>query len=223
MAPSFTLFNQSFDSFGDGNYFNVDSTLQNDSFGMTQSIEEDAAQLLHKKSSVGDVSQQLLTAKSGPLNINYSPVNSFGGGSTQQQPPSRRGGNMMILGDARSSSPTQVLEMYRSYSGAGSNARQDPLDDAHMRMSAGGSFGQGPSLSYASNSGRAFVDAPPPAYFSSEPMRSNDSCDGVPRFYVMLRRFKSAFEDCTFLLPGLQAALQESSTGAADGNEDTVS
>lgn len=202
MAPSFTLFNQSFDSFGDGNYFNVDTSLQNDSFGMaqTKSIDEDAAQLLQKKSSMGEASaQQLLTAGSGPLTIGYSPVNSFGNGSMPAS--NRRGGNMMLLGDARSSSPTQVLGMYRSYSGGGSNApRPETLDDAHMRMSAGGSFGQGPSLSYTSNSGRQFGDAPPGYY--GGPMRSSDSGDRTPPFYVMLRRFKSAFKNCTFLLRG---------------------
>ena len=35
MAPSFTLFNQSFDSFA-GDYFNVDAALHNDSFGMVR-------------------------------------------------------------------------------------------------------------------------------------------------------------------------------------------
>jgi hypothetical protein len=56
IAPSLTLINQSFNSVGDGNYFNVDSTLQNDSFGLdggrAKSVDEDAAQLLQMNSSI---------------------------------------------------------------------------------------------------------------------------------------------------------------------------
>ena len=124
---------------------------------------------------------------------------------------------MMVLGgsDARSASPTQVLGMYRSYSGGGS-ARPDTLEDAHMRMSVGGSFGHAPSLSYTSNSGRHFGEAPP-GYFSG-PVRSGDSGDRMPHFYAMLRKFRMAFKNCTFLLPGLKAALLESPISEVDAD-----
>jgi len=107
MAPSFSLFNQSFDSFGDGNYF----SLQNESFGMsrTKSDGGELQQLLHKNSS------SLAPSSSGPLTIGYSPVNSFGT-ATAGRRGSSVAGSTMVLERSERSSPTQVL--YRSYSGA---------------------------------------------------------------------------------------------------------
>lgn len=209
MAPSFNLFNQSFDSFGDTQYFNVDSTLQNDSFGIVRTgsgENEGAAQMLQTTaSSGGNFSQQMLTATgSGALTIGYSPVNSFGNVLASAAP--RRGSNMMVLGggsDLRAASPTQVLGMYPSYSGR--SGPQGPLDDSHLRMSVG-SFG-GP-MSY----GRPPYGDPTssPYYgYNAGPSRSHESSDRSPSFYTHLRKYKAAFKDCTFLLPGLKAALLE--------------
>jgi hypothetical protein len=214
MAPSFNLFNQSFDSFGDTQYFNVDSTLQNDSFGIvrTGSVEnEGAAQMLQTTaSSGGNFAQQMLTATgSGALTIGYSPVNSFGTVLASAAPP-RRSGNMMVLGggsDLRGASPTQELGMYPSYSGSGAprSGPSGPLDDSHLRMSVG-SFG-GP-MSY----GRPPYSDPSssPYYcYNAGPSRSHESSERSPSFYAHLRKYKAAFKDCTFLLPGLKAALLE--------------
>ena len=156
-APSFSLFNQSFDSFGDGNYFNVDSTLHNDSFGMGRiaSVDpESATQILHTSS--GNFSQQILTANSGALTLGYSPVNSFGNVSAAQG-PSRRSGTTMVVGGGAdpSTSPSQAL-VYRSYSNGGAR----PLDDSHLRMSVG-SFGLGASsVPYSRSDGGGPAKAP---------------------------------------------------------------
>lgn len=204
-APSFNLFDRSFDSFGDANYFNVDSTLQaDDSFGLgqTESVGNDVAtpEVLRKNSSTFST-QFLAHSGSGALTIGYSPVNSFGNASAAA---SRRGSNnMMVVGghDARSSSPTQVLGMYRSYSGG----TVRPLDDSHMRMSVG-SFG-GQSMS---GYNRSYVDpaASPSSYYMG-PIRSHESVDRLPPFYALLRKFRAAFRDCSFLLPGVKSALLE--------------
>lgn len=205
IAPSFVLFNQSFDSFGDGNYFNVESSLQADSFGMarTSSIENPEAHgsLLKKNSSVGATSQQLLTAGSGALTIGFSPVNSFGNPSA----PSRRGGNMMVL-DGRSPSPTQVLGMYRSYSGGG-NMRPEMMEDPQMRGNS--SFG-GPHRSFGGESSPYYT-------------HRGDQDNGEPPFYGLLRKYKLAFKDCTFLLPGLKAALLEPPSDKMEAKWDSVS
>jgi hypothetical protein len=200
--------------------------LQADSFGMgartTSGDNNDGSHqhhpshpLLQKNSSVGNTSQQLLASASGGASTIYSPVNSFGNASAASH---RRGGepNMLLLGgteDGRSSSsPTQVLGMmYRSYSGGGgSGLRSEMLDDhSHLRSSMSvGSFGAGPVLSY----GR------PPSY-GGEPGVSSSmqyfngggsgDVDRGPHFYVTLRKFRMAFKDCTFLLPGLKVALLE--------------
>lgn len=199
IAPSFTLFNQSFDSFGDGNYFPMDGALQNDSFGLGRVDNGEDDHLLQQNSSVGIASQQLLTnSASGPLAIGYSPVNSFGVNPTPSN--SRRGGNTIVLGgpDTRASSPTQVLGMYRSYSGGGA-----ALDDAHLRMST--SFG-GQSLRYGESS------SPPPFY-----ARSSENAD--PPFYLLLRKFRMAFKNCAFVLPGLKSALLEVDGSDCSGDD----
>jgi hypothetical protein len=226
MAPSFNLFNQSFDSFGDTQYFNVDSTLQNDSFGIvrTGSVEnEGAAQMLQTTaSSGGNFAQQMLTATgSGALTIGYSPVNSFGTVLASAAPP-RRSGNMMVLGggsDLRGASPTQELGMYPSYSGSGAprSGPSGPLDDSHLRMSVG-SFG-GP-MSY----GRPPYSDPSssPYYnYNAGPSRSHESSERSPSFYAHLRKYKAAFKDCTFLLPGLKAALLEPPTSGKGDTGDS--
>ena len=221
MAPSFSLFNQSFDSFGDGHYFNVESSLQNDSFGIgrTGSADPDGTtnQLL-RSSSGGNFAQQLLVASgSGTLAIGYSPVNSFGNMSAGNHHQHRRGGSStMVVGgpDPRAASPTQVLGMYRSYSGGGVSVGRPlgPLDDSHLRMSVG-SFGA-PSMAYSRSYGGE-PSASPGYYYG--PSRSQDASDKTPPFYIFLKRYRAAFKDCTFLLPGLKAALLE--TPLSDSND----
>lgn len=234
MAPSFNLFNQSFDSFGDTQYFNVDSALgQMDSFGMTRSgsnagndlnnaIESvggggsaQPPQALHREASAGTFTQQLLNSGSGGLTIGYSPVNSFGGTSTTK----RGNSGPMVLGGGpgpRAGSPTQVLGMYQSFSAGGGGGgspttkQQGPLDDSHMRMSVG-SFG--PTNERANSYGLS----PNPNYGSynyklDRSSRCGNSGDGPP-FYVFLRKYKGAFKHCTFLLPGLKLALLETPGG----------
>eukprot|EP00934_Nitzschia_sp_Nitz4_P009115 Nitzschia sp. Nitz4//scaffold68_size99682//51527//54845//NITZ4_004567-RA/size99682-snap-gene-0.2-mRNA-1//1//CDS//3329556602//9105//frame0 len=208
MAPSFTLFNQSFDSIGDtANFFNVsgplDAALQSPSFGAGPSASDDKGTELHLSSSAGNFSQQLLGGSgSGALTFEMSPNNSFGNG-----PPTMRTGNMMVLGgqEHRSSSPTQVLDMYRSYSGGPgpsprSNKGSTSMEESHARMN---SHGAEPPVSNSYS--RSFAEPPPGQYRSGPPYP--ETSDGSPGFYMFLKRHKGAFKDCTFLLPGLKAAL----------------
>ena len=169
MAPSFSLFNQSFDSISDAaQYFSVGGPLdaalqlQSTSFGAgpTGSSDNDKGDQLqlHRSMSGGNYSQQLLGGSgSGALTFGMSPNNSFDNG-----PGSIRTGNVTLLGgqDGRSASPTQVLGMYRSYSGGGSpRSKGGPLDDSHLRMSAGGSFG---AVSLGHSYTRSFGGEVPP-------------------------------------------------------------
>jgi hypothetical protein len=120
---------------------------------------------------------------------------------------------MMVLGghDHRSASPTQVLGMYHSYSGGGShgmlrpNNSMGPLEDSHLRLSAS-SFGAAPSLSH--NYTRSF--GAENSIMSYNGRHSHESGDGGQLFYIFLRKHRAAFKECTFLLPGLKAALLES-------------
>jgi hypothetical protein len=220
MAPSFTLFNQSFDSIGDtANFFNVsgplDSALGSTSFGVGPSRSEDKTTELHLSSSAGNFSQQLL---GGPT-FEMSPSNSFGNGPGVMR---SRSGNMMVLGGQgdRAASPSQVLDMYsRSYSGGGPgpsprSIKGGPLEDSHLRMS-GGSMGA-PTLpnSYT----RSFNEGP------QVPDRGNafgphDGMDGGPGFYSFLKRHKGAFKECSFLLPELKAALLDVPNVKEEANE----
>ena len=237
-APSFSLFNQSFDSFGDGHYFNVDATLQNDSFGMVRaaSVDADVATQILQSTSVGNFSQQLLASGSGALTLGYSPVNSFGnvsaaGGGGGGGPMARRSGSILVVGgsDGRATSPTQVLGMYRSYSAGGGGvaatagsatsrpvpaAVGGPLDDSHLRMSVG-SFGA-PSMAFSRSYGEPSV-APSSYYYPGQSRSSHEAFDNSPSFHSFLRRHRNAFKDCIFLLPGLKAALSE--TPRNDGGE----
>lgn len=215
MNASFTLFNQSFDSFGE-NYFNVDSTLHTaDSFGMSrppssgeQPAEEAAPSLQPNLSNNGlqvNLSNAMLgPSPSGQLTIGYSPVNSFGGNIAAS--PKRSGsGSMMVLGvpEHRSNSPTEVLGMYRSYSG--SRGPPPPrMEEPPFRM-AGGSFG-----------GHGYRPPPPPGYDPYGrpppphiPAPHEARSERMPTFYVFLRQHRGAFTACSFLLPGLKAALLE--------------
>lgn len=171
--------------------------------GRTASVDPDSAAQILRSTSNGNISQQLLAATgSGALTIGYSPVNSFGNLSASGP---RRSGNMMVVGgpDPRASSPTaQVLGMYRSYSGGG--PRSGPLDDSHLRMSVG-SFGA-PSMAFSRSYGEP---GPSPNYYYGGPGRPHEGSDKNPPFYSFLKRYRAAFKNCTFLLPGLKAALLE--------------
>ena len=238
MAPSFSLFSQSFDSLGDAaNYLTagvpLDTAFQSYSFGAgpTNSGDNDngPVQLLpiNRDTSfgggvgqrVGSNSQQILGGSSsgGMFTFGMSPANSFGNGPALGQ--SRNRGNMMVLGggdDGRPPSPTQVLGMYPSYSGGyGSQASMQapfrsmsgPMGDGQDRTLSVGSFGPTMSQIYT----RSFEGPHPGSYPGSMgPLRSQDAMSGPISFYPFLRRNKAAFIKCTFLLPGLKAALLES-------------
>lgn len=130
---------------------------------------------------------------------------------------------MMVLGgNERSTSPTQVLGMYHhSYSGDGShgvrgtNSMGGPLEDSHLRMS-GGSFGA-PSLSH--NYTRSFGGFDQSPVYPGRMGHSHDGQDGGQFFYVFLKRHKAAFQDCSFLLPGLKTALLEAPLSSTKSDE----
>jgi hypothetical protein len=219
MAPSFSLFNQSFDSFGDSaQYFNVggplDAALQSTSFGvgLGASMDLDKREVSLNQSmsmSGGNNTQQLLggSGSAGALTFGMSPNNSFGGA------PNASTRSTMVLGgqDGRSASPTQVLGMYRSYSETGSpKPNRRPLDDSHIRMS-GGSFGT-PSIGNAYTRSFGGEGPPPPGQYRNNSMSHQEGpadgpADGPPRFYNLLKKYRGAFQECTFLLPGLKQAL----------------
>ena len=254
MAPSFNLFNQSFDSFGDGHYFTVEGSLTNaDSFGLgrTDSVgAEAAAQLLRKNSSTNFSTQFLAPSSSGAFTLGYSPVNSFGNASAS--PPRRNGEGILVVGGpgARSSSPTEVLGMYTTGAAAANNNNSSsgknnsnnnnnnarPLEDSHLRMSVG-SFGGQSMQSGAGGGGGGYNRSPyphhhevlplppPPSYYSSSrlglppPLHESSMMDSrVPLFYVLLRKYRRAFQDCTFLLPGVRSALLEDES-ASDSDD----
>jgi hypothetical protein len=201
MAPSFTLFNQSFDSFGDVQYFANDSSLQADSFGLAQVESVGGENLVLRK----DASFPL--ANSGSLTLGYSPVNSFGNGS-------RVGGSshrsMMVVGghDARSTSPTQVLNMYRSYSSVPRSAASATLEASRssggmqMMMNSGSaSFGM-----YGGGRSSAAYDPASPIYDAHAPPLP-PPMNSTPPFYYLLRKFREAFRGITFLLPGIKECM----------------
>ena len=230
MAPSFSLFNHSFDSLGEAaNYLGVgmpplDSGFQSNSFGAgpTGSGDNDNAAVpllpspINRDSSFGQgqLSQQILGGSSsgGMLTFGMSPENSFGNGPPSG--PIRRRGNMMILADdGRAQSPTQVLGMYPSYSGgygsqSGSQAPFRSRGGSGPAQPLGaGSFGHSMSQSYT----RSFDGMPPGMYPGPmAPLRAIEHPNGALSFYPFLRRNRAAFIKCTFLLPGLKVALFES-------------
>jgi hypothetical protein len=244
MAPSFSLFNQSFDSLGDtANFFNVggplDAALQSTSFGGTASILED-------KSGLG-IGELQLTASNGTFKLNasgsggaltfgMSPTNSFGNGPTSSF--STRGGNITLLGnDHRAASPSQVLEIgFRSGSGSPRSKPSSSLDDRNLRLSASmgspiysrpyvGDGGQSSHSNYQHSSslhpfGHPYQNAPYPTH---RPYRGSTAPapDGAPHFYIFLRRHKNAFREVTFLLPGLKSVMGTSTSSKKEDNEDT--
>jgi len=216
MAPSFSLFNQSFDSLGDAaQYLTVggplDVAFHSNSFGAPlaggSGDNTDNPHFLPNSLERGLSGIGLLGNPSGGnLTFGMSPVNSFGNGAPSS------GGNMILGGpDAQVTSPTQMLSMYPSYSGgySQSSGQQAPFrargsgEQPARSMSSGSgggiyarSFNEGsPHINYHGHTGR---DAP----FSQD--------DGPPSFYIFLAKNKSAFIKCSFLLPGLKAALLES-------------
>lgn len=228
MAPSFSLFNQSFDSLGDtAQYLNVggplDGTFQSISFGAgpTGSVDNDNPQASRDSLGAGSfatgerTNSLLGTSSGGMLTFGMSPVNSFGNGAANSS--SRRSNSMMVLGgpDQQSTSPTQMLSMYPSYSGGyGSQSSTAPPfrsrsgqgGDNPMRSMSSGSFG-GQS---AFNKSYGAEGSPHPNYHGQITHEGSRSHDGAPNFYSFLGRHKGAFIQCSFLLPGLKAALLES-------------
>jgi hypothetical protein len=218
IAPSFPfLLNQSFDSFSES--FNVESTLQADSFGFgrVDSSGNDGTglqQVLLKNSSgVGNLSAPFLapSTSAGALTIGYSPVNSFGNASATPR------SNVMLVGgqDPRSASPTEALGMYRSYSGGASITR--PLDDSHFRMSVGSFGGHSISAGYSRSQGGDPI-ASPGSYYAGPIQSIESSVDRLPSFYILLRKYRAVFRDCTFLLPGAKSSASSDRCDEDDGN-----
>ena len=155
MAPSFSLFNQSFDSLGDtAQFFNVGGALDSAMLNSSTSFELKTSG--SRSPSAADHGLQL-TSSNGTFKLNasmsgfgMSPTNSFGNGPTASfstNTPGGGGGSVTILGGnsehGRSSSPSQVLDMYKS---AGS------IEEADLRLSASlGSPMIGASASYSSS------------------------------------------------------------------------
>lgn len=233
MAGSFNLFNHSFDSLGEAaNYLMpLDTAFQSHSFGAgpTGSGDNDTPVPLpapiDKDASFGGAKgglngQQLLGGSSsgGTLTFGMSPVNSFGNDLAGNQ--QRRRSNMMLLGgtdDAREQSPTQVLGMYPSYSGGYGNqpALQAPFrtrTGAVMdgRPLASASFGPVMAQTYTRSCEQGPRQAMPVVGVFSGQMAPSASQEGALAFYPFLNRNRAAFIKCSFLLPGLKAALLES-------------
>jgi hypothetical protein len=196
------------------------------------------AQILQSSLSNGNISttQMLAPSASGQLTIGYSPVNSFGNVSAAaatvpMRTGSHGGGRTMLLGGGPEvlspTAPPQVLGIYRSYSGAGPNGPR-PLDDSHLRMSVGSfgaqsmsygvgggggggrPFGDNNTITVSTNNNGPYNSNNNGSYYGLGPTRSLDDVgDRMPAFYVFLRKYKTAFKDCSFLLPGLKAALLE--------------
>jgi hypothetical protein len=244
MAPSFSLFNQSFDSLGDtANFFNVggplDAALQSTSFGGTASLLEDRSGL-----GIGELQ---LTASNGTFKLNasgsggaltfgMSPTNSSGNGPTSSF--STRGGNITLLGnDHRAASPSQIMELgFRSGAGSPRSKPSASMDDGNLRLSASmgspiysrpyvGDGGQSSHGHYQHSSslhpfGHPYQSAPYPTH---RPFRGSTAPapDGAPHFYVFLRRHVDAFREVTFLLPGLKNVMGNATSAKKDDNEET--
>eukprot|EP00544_Gedaniella_sp_CCMP2646_P015382 CAMPEP_0202502608 /NCGR_PEP_ID=MMETSP1361-20130828/39449_1 /ASSEMBLY_ACC=CAM_ASM_000849 /TAXON_ID=210615 /ORGANISM="Staurosira complex sp., Strain CCMP2646" /LENGTH=1134 /DNA_ID=CAMNT_0049135657 /DNA_START=78 /DNA_END=3482 /DNA_ORIENTATION=+ len=240
MAPSFSLFNHSFDSLGEAaNYLGVDmpplhSGIQSHSFGAgpTGSGDHENAAVsmlpppIDQNASFGNAQILGGSSSGGLLTFGMSPENSFGNGPPSSG-SSRRRGNMMILADdGRAQSPTQVLGMYPSYSGG--YGAQPPVPQAPFRPRGGsglaqplgaGSFGPSMSQSYTrSFDGMATVMYPGPM----APLRTVEHPNGALSFYPFLRRNRAAFIRCSFLLPGLKSALLESPLSDTQASMDMI-
>ena len=141
MAPSFSLFNQSFDSLGDtAQFFNVsgalDSTMLNSStsFELVKTSSPSSSQDNPLQLSASSGTFKLNASMSGGNIFGMSPTNSFGNGPTASfsiNTTGGPGGSLTVLGgnsdNGRSASPSQVLDLYKS---AGS------IEEADLRLSA---------------------------------------------------------------------------------------
>ena len=114
----------------------------------------------------------------------------------------------MVLGgpEHRSSSPTQVLGMYRSYSG--SRGPPPPRMEEPPPSYRGGGYGDH-SYRPPPPPGYDPYDRPPPPHMPPPPPPHEGQSDRMPPFYVFLCQHRGAFTGCNFLLPGLKAALLE--------------
>eukprot|EP00536_Pseudo-nitzschia_multiseries_P004941 jgi/Psemu1/64860/estExt_Genemark1.C_880028 len=189
MAPSFSLFNQSFDSLGDtAQFFNVGGPLDSAMLNSSTSFElkpSGSRSPIHTAASSTDNYLQL-SASNGTFKLNasmsgalfsMSPSNSFGNGpsaSFSANPPKMT----QVLGgssDHGRSSPSQVLDMYQQ------SKSDNGGDGADLRLSASlGSPMIGRVGSYSSS--RPFatgVDAGPPQ--PSLGGRNASSSDGRSR------------------------------------------
>lgn len=143
-------------------------------------------------------------------------------GGSSSRDPYREGSQARHHQRGRSTAPVGGPHepMYRTYSGGGGGGfggTPGPLDDSHLQMSVG-SFGYS----------RSYGEPASPVHYRSrspenmEPYYPHNSSSGSghrhssnpyrsqsPSFYVALKRHREAFRECTFLLPGLKAALLE--------------
>jgi hypothetical protein len=145
MAPSFSLFNQSFDSLGDtAQFFNVGGALDGSMLNASQSFDvTKTGSPVNGIGGIGDRSDHSslqLTSSNGTFKLNasmsgalfgMSPTNSFGNGPTSSfstnTPRANVVGAVTLLGgnNDRSASPSQVLDIYRSQSKGGSGGEVD--------------------------------------------------------------------------------------------------
>lgn len=243
MAPSFSLFNQSFDSLGDaGGFFNVggplDSALQSTSFGGAASLDDKALTDLQLTASNGTFKLGA-SSSGGALTFGMSPTNSFGNGPIS----SSRSGNIFLLGgqDHGAASPSQVLDIYRTTSVSSPRAKMDDgVGSGQLRLS--GSLLASPSLGNYSMRGsfggevppsmppyQGYHHHPPPHHLGlyhrsnpfHRPCRSTAPApDGAPGFYVFLRNHRHAFRDVTFPLPGIKAYVMDAQNQAASRKDD---
>jgi len=150
MAPSFSLFNQSFDSLGGTEFFNVSGALDSAMLNSSTSFELKTSG--SRSPSTSDNPLQL-SASNSTFKLNasmsqtgifgMSPTNSFGNGPTTSF-STNPGGSVMQLGgnDQGRSSPSQVLDFYKASS----------IEEADLRLSASlGSPMIGASASYSSS------------------------------------------------------------------------
>ena len=132
MAPSFSLFNQSFDSLGDtAQFFNVGGPLDSSMLNSSTSFDVSNFKTSSPVNNSGDPTSLQLTTSNGTFKLNasmsgalfgMSPTNSFGNGPTPSfSANSAARGAITLLGGAndRSASPSQVLDILRSQSKGG--------------------------------------------------------------------------------------------------------
>jgi len=243
MAPSFSLFNQSFDSLGDtAQFFNVggplDSALQSTSFGGGASILEDRTVGAELQLTASNGTFKLNPSSSGgAFTFGMSPTNSFGDRPSASFSNTRGGGNITLLGnDHRAASPSQVLEFHKNSMDEGLRLCGSMGSPLHSRQYVGG--GDAPPAPqppppqpthghYAHHPSSGPYGHPyhhhQQPYPTHRPYRGSapPNPDGTPHFYSFLRTHKDAFRNVTFLLPGLKTVLLEARGGNNDENDET--